>query len=93
MRNDQWTRQRATFLGILLTTMISTAFLALLFIACGGLTLYILIVPIGMSIFAFLHYLWWGRSLDHQVAGEREEDRIRDSLESMQDLDDQGLGD
>jgi hypothetical protein len=35
----------------------------------------------------FLHYLLWGHALTQQVAGEREEQRVRESME-LDTLDD-----
>jgi Flp pilus assembly protein TadB len=81
MSDDQWSRQRGTFLSILFTALLAGAFLFLIFISCGGLSLQMLAVVLVIGAIGYLHYFFWGRALDREVAGEREEQQIRDTLE------------
>jgi hypothetical protein len=77
--NDpQTTAQRETVLSVALSVLIGGFLLVFFVIITGGLVLYLFLVGAGMSGFAALHYLWWGRTLSEQVEGEREEQELRE---------------
>jgi hypothetical protein len=80
---------RGTFLSVVLSGLAGSVFLFFLFLACGGLWIYIVAVMAGITLFGFLHYLLWGHALSTQVSREaREEessvreDGIPDRLEA-----------
>lgn len=84
MHNEErWRQSRGSFLGGLFALVFAAGFLALLFLTCGGLSLYMLGVVVGMGLLTGLHYLWWGRSLNQDVAGEREEEEVRRFTEAQ----------
>jgi hypothetical protein len=72
---------RETFLGVLLSVIVVSGFLFLLFLICGGLSLYVLAVVGGMAAFGFLHYLLWGHSLSEEVADERLNEELGEDFE------------
>ncbi len=69
--------QRQTFLAVLLTVVVGAGFVFFLVLITGGLLIEIVAALAGISLFGYVHYLLWGRSLSQQVAGERaaEEDQ------------------
>jgi hypothetical protein len=71
--SDAGQDRRATFLSILFGLIGAASALALLFALCGGLTAYVLVVVVGIATLGYVHYLLWGRSLNREVASEREE--------------------
>ncbi len=73
--------QRETLLSTLLSVLAASGFLFIFFLICGGLSFYILAVLGGVALVGFGHYLLWGHSFSEQVAGEREEEEVRDRLE------------
>jgi hypothetical protein len=77
--------QRANFLGILLALLLCCAILTLLFAACGGIMVYVLAVIGGTAVLGYVHYLFWGRSLNREVAGEREDDDLRERFNADED--------
>jgi hypothetical protein len=89
MPDDDWSRQRGAFLSVFFTTLLASAFLFLLFLSCGGLTIQMLLVAVAFAIIGCVHYLWWGRSLDQEVEGTREENRVRDLMDLDQDVSEQ----
>jgi hypothetical protein len=74
--------QRATVLSVLLPIVAMSALLAMLFAACGGFAIYFFAAVTGTAALGYVHYWLWGRALDHEVAGEREEEELRASIES-----------
>jgi hypothetical protein len=48
---------------------------------CGGAGLYALAALAALVLVGCLHYLWWGHSLNQEVAPEREEELIRADME------------
>lgn len=75
-------RGRETLVGFLLLALLGGAgFVFLNFISFGiffwALVLVMLVVAVG-----YLHYLLWGQSLTREVAGEREENALRESMQA-----------
>jgi hypothetical protein len=71
-------QDRERLLTGVLSVLLGSFFLLTLIIITGGFVLYVLLVGGGMALFAWLHYGLWGRLLDEQVAGEREEQQLRE---------------
>jgi len=85
MEDNSRQEQRANFLGIILTLLLCCAMLTVLFAACGGVMVYVLAVVGGTAALGYVHYLFWGRSLNREVAGEREDEEMRDLFNADQD--------
>ncbi len=66
-------RWRATFLAILLIAFLGGGFFLFLVFASGGFFFYVLLVAGAIGLFGALHYVLWGRGLDHEMEREREE--------------------
>ncbi len=62
--------QRSALVTTMLTLMGGSVFLFFLFLACGGLWIYVLLVVAGMAAFGGLQYLLWGRAMSATVARE-----------------------
>ena len=71
---------RSSLLTVMLTIIGGSLFLLVLFIACGGLIVYIGAVVGGIAVIGLIHYLLWGHSLTEAVAQEREQEEITDPL-------------
>jgi hypothetical protein len=72
---------RGTIVTMFLTVLSAGGLLLVMFLACGGFAVYMIGVAIGLGLLGYFHYLLWGHSLSQEVAGEREEAEIRESLE------------
>jgi hypothetical protein len=77
-----------TLLALALLAILGGAFFFFLNFATFGVFSYMIAAVIGIAAIGFLHYAIWGYALSQQVAGEREEQRIKDLLETDQDGDD-----
>jgi hypothetical protein len=64
---------RAVFLTVLLCFLAAAPFVILLAFLTYGVFLFVIPLLILGGGFAALHYFLWGRSLNQQVADEREE--------------------
>jgi hypothetical protein len=76
---------RETLLTFSLVAILGGAFLFFLNLVSLGIFAYVIAAVIGIAAIGFLHYAIWGYALSQQVAGEREEQRIKDILEADQD--------
>jgi len=76
---DDYPRQqrRQNFLAVFLAGLFLMFFLVLLIFLTNGLFLYVLLLAAAIAAVALFHYVLWGRSLSQQVAGEREEEQLR----------------
>lgn len=63
--------QRGAFLSVMLTVMGGSLFLFVLFVACGGLAIYVLAVVLGLGVFGLVHYVLWGHIVSAQVTAEK----------------------
>jgi fatty acid desaturase len=79
--NQEPDERRAAFLSVMLTVMVGSVFVFLLFVTCGGLLVYIVAVLAGITVFGLIHYLLWGHSLSEEVAVEGEEEKNQEALE------------
>jgi hypothetical protein len=82
------TKGRETLLTFSLVAILGGAFLFFLNLVSLGIFAYVVAAIIGIAAVGFLHYAIWGYALSQQVAGEREEQRIKDLLETDQEPDD-----
>jgi hypothetical protein len=80
---DDTARQaRQTFLTIFLTGLLGVFCLLVLILISGGFFFYVLLVGLGMTAAGLLHYLAWGRAFSEEVAGEREEEQLRERAQA-----------
>lgn len=47
-----------------------------------GVFFYVMAAVFGLVIVGYLHYVLWGHALSQEVAGEREEQQIKEQMES-----------
>ena len=87
-QSPKGTKGRETLLTFSLVAILGGAFLFFLNLVSLGIFAYVVAAIIGIAAIGFLHYAIWGYALSQQVAGEREEQRIKDLLETDQDPND-----
>jgi high-affinity Fe2+/Pb2+ permease len=80
--NDPPQKRRENFLGLMLALFFGAGFFLFLVLVTGGFFLYVLGAVVVMGVVGYFHYMFWGHSLTHQVAGEREEEEARERWES-----------
>ena len=78
---------RETLLTLSLVAILGGAFIFFLNLVSLGIFAYVIAAIIGIAGIGFLHYAIWGYALSQQVAGEREEQRLKDLLENDRDAD------
>jgi hypothetical protein len=81
------TKGRDTLLTFALIIILGGAFFFFLNLVSLGIFIYVIAAVVGMAAIGFLHYAIWGYALSQQVAGEREEQRVKDLLEANDDHD------
>lgn len=70
-------QHRHAFLSLFLTLLaLGFAVLVLIFIS-GGFFLWVVLFGGGILMLGMFHYLLWGRAFSDAVAGEREEEQLR----------------
>jgi hypothetical protein len=75
-------QQRQAFLSLFLATLGFFFILLVLILLSGGFFFYCVLIGAGLCALCMFHYVLWGRSLSEQVAGEREEEVLRQLAES-----------
>jgi CHASE2 domain-containing sensor protein len=87
--NDPRPQQgRHAFLSVLLTVLaVGFVLLALIFVS-GGFFLYVVLFGGAILLVALMHYVLWGRAFSSQVAGEREEELLRQRAAEIEPDDD-----
>jgi hypothetical protein len=75
---------RDTYMAIVLCTVVGIPCLLFFEVLTGGLLSYLLLSVVILAVLGFINYLLWGRSLNRQVAGEREEEEFRTRMEAEQ---------
>ena len=78
---------RETLLTFSLVAILGAAFVFFLNFVTLGIFSYVIAAIVGIAAVGFIHYAIWGYALSQQVAGEREEQRIKDLLDADQDGD------
>ncbi len=76
---------RETLLTFSLVAILGGAFIFFLNLVSLGIFAYVVAAIIGIAAIGFIHYALWGYALSQQVAGEREEQRLKDLLEAELD--------
>ncbi len=67
-------QRRGSCLSIMLTGGFVGFLVLLLAVATGGWAFHVLWIAAAIGLFGLIHYLLWGRMLQQQTAGEREEE-------------------
>lgn len=75
-------KRRETILTLSLVGILGGAFVFFLNLVSLGIFFYVVSAVLGLVAVGFLHYAIWGYALSQQVAGEREEERIRQLMQS-----------
>ena len=69
--------RRQTFLTVFLALLLGVFALLVLILVSGGFFLYVIYLALAIAGIALIHYVLWGRALSREVAGEREEEQLR----------------
>ena len=69
--------RRGAFLPYLLGGMTLIFFFFVMILITGGFFLYIVLVAAGLGGLGLVHYWWWGKALTRDLAGEMEEEDLR----------------
>jgi hypothetical protein len=77
--------QRGTIVMTSMTLLGGGFLLLLLFLACGGLWLYVIMVVAGMAAFTGLQYVLWGRAMSAEVAREQAAEAAQSTEEAVPD--------
>ncbi len=75
------TSRRQTCLSVILAGMLGMFVLFMLILITGGTIVYVLPVMGGVALLMGVHYLWWGKTMNEETAGEREEEQLRQQAE------------
>jgi hypothetical protein len=75
------TRGRATALAFVMVAFCALILMAFLFLVTGPYVFYAAAIVVGLGLFAGLHYVLWGRSMDASVARERAELQAKEEEE------------
>jgi len=73
---------RETLVSILLVVILGGIFLVFLNFVTFGVVFHVAAAIAGLALVGFLHYVLWGYSLSQEVAGEREEERLKERMEA-----------
>ncbi|MCI0376365.1 MAG: hypothetical protein L0215_02035 [Gemmataceae bacterium] len=73
---------RETLLTLVLVAILGGAFIFFLNLATMGYAFHVLAALFGIAVVGFMHYVVWGYALSQQVAGEREEERLKEQSEA-----------
>lgn len=70
-------QHRHVLLSVFLTILALMFSLVFLIFISGGFFLYVVLFCGGIVMVGLFHYVLWGRAFSEEVAGEREEERLR----------------
>jgi hypothetical protein len=70
-------QQRHAFLTVFLSVLVLLFGLVALVLLTNGLIFNVLLLGGGIVFVGLLHYALWGRAFSMEVAGEREEEQLR----------------
>jgi hypothetical protein len=82
-------RDRGTYLGMMLTVLALGFFVLVLIFISGGFFLYVVEITAGIFLVSLVHWAVWGRALSQSVAGEREEEQLRQRAAEPEDWQDE----
>jgi fatty acid desaturase len=77
MDANQRPPRRQTFLTVFLALLLGVFALLVLILVSGGFFLYVIYLALAVAGLALIHYVLWGRAMSRSVAGEREEEQLR----------------
>jgi hypothetical protein len=78
---------RETLITFSLILILGGTFVFFLNLISLGIFSYVIAAIVGIAAIGFLHYAIWGYAFSQQVAGEREEQRLKDLLDDDRDND------
>src|SRR5579872_684166 len=81
-------QQRHAFLSVLFTVLALGFFVFVLIFISGGFFLWVILLAGSILGVGLLHYLLWGRAFSASVAGEREEEQLRQRAAALEEDDD-----
>ncbi len=70
-------QHRHAFLSLFLTILALGFSVLVLVLISGGLFLWVVLFGGGILMLGLFHYVLWGRAFSDSVAGEREEEQLR----------------
>lgn len=70
-------QRRHAFLSVFLTILALGFSLLVLILISGGFFMYVVLFGGGILMLGLFHYVLWGRAFSDAVAGEREEEQLR----------------
>jgi hypothetical protein len=73
---------RENLLAVVLVLLLGGAFAFFLDMVMLGLFRFVIATVIGITLLGYLHYVLWGYSFSQKVAGEREEEELRERIEA-----------
>jgi hypothetical protein len=73
---------RENLLTIVLVLLLGGSLIFFLIMVSMGVFQYVIATVIGITLLGYLHYVLWGYSLSQEVAGEREEEELRQRLQA-----------
>ena len=76
--------ERSAFLTVILTIMAGSFIFFFMFIICGGLAVYALMIVGFLAVMGLFHYLLWGHAMDAGVTPDEmnNEDKTQEFLEN-----------
>src|SRR6266481_6082644 len=82
MEPNPQSKGRENLLTVVLVLLLGGAFAFFLDMVSLGLFRFVIATVIGITLLGYLHYVLWGYSFSQQVAGEREEEELRERIEA-----------
>lgn len=79
--------QRESMLTVVLTGMVVFFILFVLILITGGWVFWLVQVIAAITFLCLLHYVLWGKLMSDSVAGEREEEMLRQQAEEKESED------
>jgi membrane protein implicated in regulation of membrane protease activity len=80
-------QQRHAFLTVFLSVLVLFIGLVALILLTNGLIFNVLLLGGGIVFLGLLHYVLWGRAFSTEVAGEREEEQLRQRAAAIEEED------
>jgi hypothetical protein len=81
-------QHRHGMLSVFLTLFSLVFFLIVLILVSGGFFLYVVLFAGAILAVALMHYVLWGKAFSESVAGEREEEQLRQRAAAPAEEDD-----
>jgi len=80
--STQPSKGRETLLAFVLVFLLGGVIFFFLNFISFGIFFYVLIAVAALTMVGMLHYALWGHSLTQEVAGEREEQQVRERMQA-----------